>query len=129
MVYIYIYIHNGGFPDGSAVKTSPVVQETWVEFLGREDSLEEEMATHSSILDWKIPWAEESGRLQSKGLQKIRSDGTTKHSTHSGILFSFKKKGNSDMCYNTDKSWELYTKWNKHVTKRHVHKIPLIWIT
>ena len=42
--------------------------------LGGEDPLEEEMATHSSILAWKIPWMEETGRLQSIGLQKVRQD-------------------------------------------------------
>ena len=41
----------------------PAVRETWVRSLGREDPLEEEMATHSSTLDWKIPWTEEPGRL------------------------------------------------------------------
>ena len=69
-----VYIYSGGFPDGSAVKNSPVVRETWVESLGREDFLEEETATHSSTLDWTIPWAEESGRVRSMGLQKIRSN-------------------------------------------------------
>ena len=47
------------------VKNLPALQETWVQFLGREDPLEEEMATHSSILSWKISWTEEPGRLQS----------------------------------------------------------------
>ena len=50
-------------------KNLPAMQETWVRFLGREDALEEEVATHSSILAWKISWTEEPGRLQSKGLQ------------------------------------------------------------
>ena len=45
------------------------MQEMWVESLGREDPLEKEMATHSSILAWEIPWSEESGGLQSMGLQ------------------------------------------------------------
>ena len=56
-----------GFHDGSAVKNLPAVQETWVRPLGQENSLEEEMATHSSILAWRIPWAEEPGGLQSMG--------------------------------------------------------------
>ena len=47
------------------VKRLPTVQETRVQFLGREDLLETEMATHSSILAWKIPWTVEPGRLQS----------------------------------------------------------------
>jgi len=42
--------------------------------LGKEDPLEKEMATHSSILAWKIPWAEKPGRLQSMGLQRVRHD-------------------------------------------------------
>ena len=46
------------------------MQETWVPFLGREDPLEKEMATHSSILAWEIPWTEELGRVQSMGSQE-----------------------------------------------------------
>ena len=51
------------------VKNLPAMQETQVQSLGREDPLEKEMATHSSILALRIPWTEEPGRLQSKGLQ------------------------------------------------------------
>ena len=51
-------------------KNLPAEQETWVRSLGGEDPLEEEMATHSSILAWEIPWIEELGRLQSMGSQK-----------------------------------------------------------
>ena len=50
------------------VKHLPTMQETQVRFLGQEDPLEKEMATHSSILPWRIPWTEEPGRLQSLGL-------------------------------------------------------------
>ena len=49
-------------------------QETWVRSLGQEDLLEEEMATHSSILAWKLLWSEEPGRLQSMGSQRVRHD-------------------------------------------------------
>ena len=52
------------------VKNLPAMQETWVQFLGWEDPLEKEMATHSSILAWRIPWTEESSRLQSMGSQE-----------------------------------------------------------
>ena len=55
------------------VKCLPTMQETWVQSLGREDPLEKEMATHSSTLAWKIPWMEEPGRLQSTGLQRVRT--------------------------------------------------------
>ena len=53
-----------------SVKNLPAVQGTRVRSLDREDPLEKEMANHSSILAWKIPWTEEAGRLQSTGLQK-----------------------------------------------------------
>ena len=49
-------------------------QETWVRSLGGEDSLGEEVATHSNVLAWKIPWTEELGGLQSVGSQRIRHD-------------------------------------------------------
>ena len=54
-----------------SVKNLPAVQETQVRSLGQEDPLEKEMATHSRILAWRIPWTEESGRLQSMGLQEL----------------------------------------------------------
>ena len=54
------------------VKRLPTMQETWVQSLGWEDPLEKEMATHSSILAWKIPWTEEPCRLQSMGSQRVR---------------------------------------------------------
>ena len=60
------------FPGGSAVKECAAMRETWVRFLGQEDALEKEMATHSSTLAWKIPWMEEPGRLQSTGSQRVR---------------------------------------------------------
>ena len=56
------------------VKCLPTMRETWVQSLGQEDALEKEMAIHSSILPWKIPWTEESGRLQSMGSQTVRYD-------------------------------------------------------
>ena len=60
------------------VKNLPVIQKMqvvlWVQSLGQEDPLEEGMATHSSILAWRIPWTEEPGRLQSMGLHEVRYD-------------------------------------------------------
>ena len=66
-----------GFPSGSAVKNLPAMQElqeTQVRSLGQEDLLEKEMATHSSILAWRIPQTEELGWLQSTGSQRVRHD-------------------------------------------------------
>ena len=53
------------------VKNPPAMQETWVPFLGQEDPLKKGMATHYSILAWRIPWSEEPGGLQSIGWQRV----------------------------------------------------------
>ena len=60
-----------GLPGGSDDKLLPTIQETEVQSLGWKDLLEKEMATHSSILAWKIPWMEEPDRLQSTGSQRV----------------------------------------------------------
>ena len=63
------------------VKNLPAMQEAWVRSLGQEDPLEKEMATHSSILAWRIPWMEELGGLQSTGCKE--SDTTERLHFHS----------------------------------------------
>ena len=63
-----------GFPDGSAAKNLPVLQETQVRSLDQEDPLEEGMVTHSSLLAWRIPWTEEPGGLQSAGSPGVGHD-------------------------------------------------------
>ena len=71
-----------------------MTQETQVQALDREDPREEEMATHASILAGTIPWTEEPGRLQSKGLQRGRHNGATKHThtLHTTQLKSLEEK-------------------------------------
>ena len=69
-------------------------QEMWVQSLGWEDPLQEEMATHSSILAWEIPWPEVPGGLQSTQSQRVQHDLATKRQTthtHNGILLSYRK--------------------------------------
>ena len=61
------------------------MQEMWVQSLGWEDALEKEMATHSSILAWKIPWTGEPGGLQAMGWHSVRQGLTTKQQQHSSI--------------------------------------------
>ena len=61
-------------PVAQRLKRLPAMRETWVGFLGWEDPLEKEMATHSSILAWRIPWTEEPGGLQSTGSQRVGHD-------------------------------------------------------
>ena len=67
------------FPFGASlvaqrVKCLPAVRETWVQSKGWEDSLVKGMATHASVLAWRIPWTEEPGRLQSVGSRRVRHD-------------------------------------------------------
>ena len=68
---------------GQRVKRLPVMRETWVRFLGQEDPLGKEMATHSSILAWRIPQTEEPGGLQSMGSQSRTRLSDFTHFTHS----------------------------------------------
>ena len=69
------------------VKNLPSLQDTQVQFLGQEDPLEKEMATHSSLLAWRIPWMEEPGRLQSMGSQELRSEQLNHHQTKLTVNF------------------------------------------
>ena len=73
------------------VKNLPAMWKTRVQSLGWEDPLEEGMATHSSILAWRIPWIEESGGLQPMGSQRVRHDSTTDTDVYMPIyrLFQF----------------------------------------
>ena len=77
MEYYSAIKKNGASLVAQSLKRLPGMWETWVRSLGREDPLKKEMATHSSILVWRIPWAEESGGLQSTGLQKVGHDWAT----------------------------------------------------
>ena len=87
-------------PVAQRVKNLPEMQQTqkmWDRSLGREDSLEEEMAAHSTILAWKIPWTEEPGKLQSKGLQTFGYDWVIKYLSPQEMVLkcSFKKYVNT----------------------------------
>ena len=79
IIYIFYFELKGGICLSKS-RTSMVAQTVnrlptmWVQFLGLEDPLEKEMATHSSTLAWKIPWMEERGRLQSMGSQRVGHD-------------------------------------------------------
>ena len=63
-----------GFPGAQTVKNLPAMQERRIQSLGWEDPLEKRIATHCSILSWRIPWTEEPGRPESIGLQRSRRD-------------------------------------------------------
>ena len=75
--FALICVHRLTFPVAQTVKHLPTMWETWVQSLNQEDHLEKEMVTHSSILAWKIQWAEEPGGLQTMGLQRVRHDWAT----------------------------------------------------
>ena len=79
---LWYFIPTMGFPGDSVVKNLPAVLETWVPSLIREDSLEREMAIHSSILAWEIPWTNEPGGLSSMVLQRVCLDLATKPANH-----------------------------------------------
>ena len=76
-IFIVYVLFVWASPVAQRLKHLPVMWETQVRSLGREDPLEKEMATHSSILTWRIPWMEEPGRLQSMGLQRVGHDWAT----------------------------------------------------
>ena len=63
---------NKGFLVAEMIKNLPAMQENWAQSLGLDDTLEKGIATHSSILPWQIPWTDESGRLWSMELQRVR---------------------------------------------------------
>ena len=71
------------------LKNLPAIQETWIRFLDWEYPLEKGMATHSSILAWRIPWTEEPGRLQSMGLQRVKHD-WMRHFSLFGVTVSYR---------------------------------------
>ena len=70
-----------GFTGSSGVKNLPAMQETWIQSLSLKDPLEREVATHSIILAWEIPWTDEPGGYSPWGCKRIRHDLVTKH-TH-----------------------------------------------
>ena len=81
------YSASVGFPGASGVKNPPAMRETRVQSLGGEDPLEEEMATHSSILAWRTPWTEEPGGLQSMESQKRHGIAIKQQTTVSTFYF------------------------------------------
>ena len=77
------------------LKHLPAMRETWVRSLGREDPLEKEMPTHSSILAWRVPWAEEPGGLQSTGSQRV---GHHSDFTHFKVWFKIESTREEKKC-------------------------------
>ena len=85
--YLQITMHLLGFPRGAVVKNLPAMQETQFWPVGQEDPLEEGMATHSSILTWRIPRTEDPGSLQSIALQKVGHDWSDLACKHTCISY------------------------------------------
>ena len=79
VLYLVIVVFGGACLVARWVKNLPAMQETRVWCLGQQDPLEKEMATHSSIVTWRIPWTEESDGLQSMGLHRVWNDWGNKH--------------------------------------------------
>ena len=84
IAFVFCFNNKWAFLVAQIVKNMPTMQETQVWSLGQNDPLEKQMATHSSILDWRISWTEEPGGLQSMGLQRVGHDWAT--NTHTQVL-------------------------------------------
>ena len=102
------------------LKCLPPMWETWVQSLGWEDTLEKEMATHSSILAWRSPWTKEPGRLQSMGSQRVRHEWVTSFSLefHNVIIKTIRRTAQwanfqNIKCYESVKSTTSLTKFRK----------------
>ena len=99
----------------SLVKNLPAIQETHVRFLGGEDPLEKELATHSSILAWNIPWTEETGELQSMGLQRVGLDLATKPLPEQGLETRVSECRGQRIFYQL-----LFLIWGAYITINHI---------
>ena len=97
-------------PEAQMIKSLPAMQETQVWFLGWEDTLAKETATHSSVLAWKIPWMEEPGGLQSMGLQSVRHNWATNSQSYLHSHVSFWKI--QELNCNNLRGWEV-SNWSK----------------
>ena len=98
-----------GFPGGSAIKNWPAMQETqetWVQSLGQKDPLEEDMATHSSILWGKIQWTEEPGRLQFTVLQRVGHDWSDWARMHTQLNTEFQRIARRDKKVFLNEQWK-----------------------
>ena len=132
------------------VKHPPAMQKTWVQSLGREDPLETEMVTHSSILAWRIPWTEEPGGLQSMGLQRVRhhwvtnthTEGWSKIRTEESFRFQWPRGHLLPSRHRKDPDYRKLRSnacWDKHSSLKHLkcfktfhlktnkQKYPCLW--
>ena len=107
----------GTFSQTQMVKNLPTLQEIRVQSLGQEDPLEKGMATHSSILTWRIPWTEEPGGLQSMASQRVRYDRVTNMftSTVKGALLQMPShKPKFSLAWKENDYFHLNLAWHQH---------------
>ena len=105
------------FPGDSMVKNLPAKQEMWVWSLGWEDPPENEMATHFSILVWRIPWTEEPGRLPSRGLQRVGHNWATNIHQGGGSSAFWKCWWKKSHRTQTDGRWTIFLAWRINSVK------------
>ena len=116
-------------------KNLPAVQETWVRSLGQEDPLEKGSTTHSSILAWRIPWMEETGRLKSMGSQRVRHDWVTSahrlSRTQSNYVQHSNKKGkmNSNLKKKNNLWLNILESWRRAGTSGKIWGFALIFFS
>ena len=128
-MYICTYIHIYGLPRGLSGKetTCQSRQKTQVPSLGREDPLEKEMATRSSILAWRIPGTEDPGRLQSMRSQRVRHDWTNKHLPHlwnSLLEFTYRAVSGTRM---NSSFWSQQQYCQLPLSALWNHNLPSLW--
>ena len=112
------------------LKRLPTMPETQFQSLGQEDLLEKEMATHSSILAWKLPWTEEPGRLQSMGSQRVRHDWATSLSLFS-LNSTGRQPGGPENTYQYQSKYNELSQMDPELTEevKKIHKEPKVKAT
>ena len=106
------------------VKNLPAVQESWVPSLGREDPLEEETATHSSVLAWRSPRAEKPGRLQSMGLQELHVTDRLSHTRNNAHGLKRNESGSYGVMWmNLESVIQSAVSQNKYCMLLHIRRV------
>ena len=106
-------------------KNLPAVQATWAQSLGQEGPLEKGMVTHSSILDWRIPWSEESGRLQSMGSQRVGHNWVTNTFTSRFVVAFLRRKWQDFLLF--DGCIVLYYVCISHLVYLSIYQWTVAW--
>ena len=133
LAHLYLrdyFVSYGASLVAQTVKNLPVMKETWVRSLGQEYLLQKGMATHSSILAWRIPWTEEPGGLQSMGSQRVRLSNFHFHSSHFCSLHTFIPMTISKKNFECDKlsKWRIFVYVDQAFWGQHKQAYFINWL-